>query len=251
MAWQRVQARAAANAKARAAKTKDGKRQRVDNREEWPAEAGAHRFLAFTLYKENRDTIQAVQELSRLLRVGQNAFGFAGTKDRRGVTTQRVTAFKVPAKKLVEAFARAPFGDQLAVGGLEYVAEPLRLGMLAGNRFTIVLRDVQAPPEQLEAALASLAAKGFVNYFGLQRFGANAEAPTHEVGAALLRSDWHEALRLLLAPRKGEREEESAARALWLRGGDAAAAAAALKLMPRRMHVERALLEGVVAHGPT
>lgn len=51
---------------------------------------------------------------------------------------------------------------------------------IAGNRFTIVLRDVDAPADRLEVALAALANKGFVNYFGLQRFGANAAAPTHE-----------------------------------------------------------------------
>ena len=280
----RVQAPAAA----RAANKAGGKRQRVDNREEWPAEAAGKRYLSFTLYKENRDTLQAVQELARLLRVGQNLFGFAGTKDRRGVTSQRVTLFRVPAQKVLDAFKRRPFGDQLAVGGLAYVAEPLKLGMLGGNRFTIVLRDVKGVAdaakgaagdaaltsgdainsggainsgdgishEQLGAALAALADRGFVNYFGLQRFGANAAAPTHQVGAALLRCDWPEALRLLLLPRLGERADEAAAREAWLPssgsgGGDAAAAAAALRLMPHRMHVERTLLEGVVTHGPT
>ena len=48
-----------APAAARAANKAGGKRQRVDNREEWPAEAGSNKFLAVTLYKENRDTLQA------------------------------------------------------------------------------------------------------------------------------------------------------------------------------------------------
>ena len=51
-----------------------------------------------------------MQELARLLRVGQNLFGFAGTKDRRGVTSQRVTLYRVPAQKLLDAFKRRPFG---------------------------------------------------------------------------------------------------------------------------------------------
>lgn len=34
-------------------------------------------------------------ELSRRLRVGQERFGFAGTKDKRGVTSQLMTLFKV------------------------------------------------------------------------------------------------------------------------------------------------------------
>jgi tRNA pseudouridine synthase D (TruD) len=32
---------------------------------------------------------------------------------------------------------------------------------------------------------------GFVNYFGLQRFG-NAHAPTHSIGKALLKHNWEE-----------------------------------------------------------
>ena len=42
-----------------------GKRQRVDRREEWPAEAGGRKHLGFTLYKENRDTHDALAQLAR------------------------------------------------------------------------------------------------------------------------------------------------------------------------------------------
>ena len=47
--------------------------------------------------------------------------------------------------------------------------------------YACVCVQVSAPAALLDAALAALAARGFVNYFGLQRFGANAAAPTHEV----------------------------------------------------------------------
>ena len=43
----------------------------------------------------------------------------------------------------------------------------------------------QVSQEELGAALAALADRGFVNYFGLQRFGANAAASTHTVGLSL------------------------------------------------------------------
>lgn len=38
--------------------------------------------------------------VGRMLRLHSHAFGFAGTKDRRGVTTQYVTLFKVDPSKL-------------------------------------------------------------------------------------------------------------------------------------------------------
>lgn len=42
----------------------------------------------------------ALTVISRMLRLHSQAFGFAGTKDRRGVTTQYVTLFKVDPSKL-------------------------------------------------------------------------------------------------------------------------------------------------------
>ncbi|KAL1503112.1 hypothetical protein AB1Y20_011175 [Prymnesium parvum] len=223
-----------------------GKRRRVDDRDEWPAEAQGRSYLAFTLYKENRDTLDALGQIARALRLNPNLFTFAGTKDRRAVTTQRVTAFRVTADRLCHLMGKAPFGDSVLVGDVEYAAAPLRLGMHQGNRFTIVLRDVDCEPPALVAAIGALDARGFINYFGLQRFGSNAEAPTHHVGALLLRGDFKGAVELLLAARPGERDDERAARELWARTRDAAAV---LPVLPRRMNIERALLEGLRDQG--
>lgn len=46
---------------------------------------------------------------------------------------------------------------------------------------------------------------GFINYFGLQRFGTGG-APTSEVGIAMLKEDWAGAVRLIMTPRLGENE---------------------------------------------
>ena len=48
-------------------------------------------YTHFTLYKENKDTMDAISILSGLLRTNQKTFTFAGTKDKRGITTQRVS----------------------------------------------------------------------------------------------------------------------------------------------------------------
>jgi tRNA pseudouridine13 synthase len=56
-----------------------GKRQRVDQRSEWPEEAGASKYLAFTLYKENRDTTEALSRIARGCGVGHSVFSQART----------------------------------------------------------------------------------------------------------------------------------------------------------------------------
>lgn len=62
--------------------------------------------------------------------------------------------------------------------------------------------DVQGPIEGLEAALKSLSTLGFVNYYGMQRFGASS-VPTHAVGCAMLKEDWRAAGEAILKPRGG------------------------------------------------
>jgi hypothetical protein len=42
----------------------------------------------------------------------------------------------------------------------------------------VALRDVEVGEAELAAACAALGARGFINYFGLQRFGSSS-IPTH------------------------------------------------------------------------
>jgi tRNA pseudouridine13 synthase len=210
----------------------------------------APRVLSFVLTKENTDTGAALAVLASLLRCGPRALGFAGTKDKRGVTTQRVTWQRGAAGRVAALNARLV---GMRVGGCEMVHAPLGLGDLRGNAFTVTLRDVRGAqggaeggddgPNDVAAdvarALGGLRASGFVNYFGLQRFGAAAGARTHAVGAALARGDWAAAVALLLSPRAGERADMAAARAAWAERRDAAAA---LALLPMGAAAERAIL---------
>ena len=64
---------------------------------------------------------------------------------------------------------------------------------------------LEASPEQLHEAVESLQRFGFVNYFGMQRFGSSRDAATHVVGRAMLRADWEAAVALILSPRRGGR----------------------------------------------
>ena len=103
----------------------------------------------------------------------------------------------------------------------------------------------------------SIKEHGFINYYGthslivahehafliaqlgMQRFG-TAAIPTHSIGLALLKSDWHLAVSLILRPRPGEHPGVLAARRAWLDDGDLDKA---LELLPRRVVAERCILE--------
>ncbi|KAH7543682.1 hypothetical protein FEM48_Zijuj02G0211100 [Ziziphus jujuba var. spinosa] len=167
--------------------------------EDWQGKAG--KFLRFHLYKENKDSQEALGLIGKMLGIKPRSFGFAGTKDKRAVSTQRVTVFKLRANRL------AALNDRLIgikVGDFCYVEEGLLLGQLLGNRFTITLRGVVADSEDtIKASASALGIGGFINYYGLQRFGSGS-VPTFLIGAALLRGEWKTAVSMILDPREGD-----------------------------------------------
>ncbi|KAK8329031.1 hypothetical protein V6Z12_A11G291900 [Gossypium hirsutum] len=204
----------------------------------WPAHLG--NFLRFHLFKENKDTQEALGLIGKMLGIQPRSFGFAGTKDKRSVSTQRVTVFKQYASRL------AALNDRLIgikVGDFCYVKDDLLLGQLLGNRFTIVLRGVVADSEDtIQASAESLGRHGFINYFGLQRFGSGS-VPTHHIGATLLRGEWKAAASTILDPREGERNIISKAREYYKQTGDIDGT---LKQLPRHLVAERAMLKRIL-----
>ncbi|XP_048136493.1 multisubstrate pseudouridine synthase 7 isoform X2 [Rhodamnia argentea] len=203
----------------------------------WPEHVG--KFLRFHLYKENKDTQEALGLIGKMLGTQSRSFGFAGTKDKRAVSTQRVTVFKQSASKL------ASLNEKLIgikVGDFCYVKDGLVLGQLLGNRFTVTLRGVIADSEDtVKAAADALGKQGFINYFGLQRFGSGS-VPTHNIGAALLRGEWKTAVSMILDPREGEKDVIAIAREYYKESSDIDGT---LRRMPRHLVAERAVLQSL------
>ena len=132
------------------------------------------------------------------------------------------------------------------MGNATYGKRPFKLGDLSGNRFTIILRDVDADSEALGKAVAAWSEAGYVNYFGLQRFGTGA-VPTHTVGLAIIKQDWKEAVNLILKPREGDQHDVQEAREYFAKTADAQGA---LDRLPHWMSIERGVLEGLAERGP-
>ncbi|KAI6047420.1 pseudouridine synthase [Pisolithus marmoratus] len=206
-----------------------------------PARGEFPPYIHFTMQKTNRDTQDALAYLSRTLHVNVKDFGVAGTKDKRGVTGSTGLA----------AARQQNGGGHLESQQPDWSVDPftilfLSVGMLKGNQFVITLRNLQADaPNSVERVTDSLKHKGFINYYGMQRFG-TAAVPTHTIGLALLRSDWHTAVSLILQVRPGEHPDVVQARQAWLVDRDLDRA---LSLMPRRVVAERCILESYKKQG--
>jgi tRNA pseudouridine13 synthase len=152
--------------------------------EKWPANRGD--YCKFVLYKENKDTMEAIRLLAKLVHAKPGSFGYAGTKDRRGVTVQEIRVYRVQAQRL-KGLNKTLKG--MLLGNFEYCNDRLTLGQLSGNHFVITLRNVTGGTNNVEQAMDSLKSVGFINYSGLQRCGTTA-VPTHHTGERLLINNW-------------------------------------------------------------
>lgn len=199
-------------------------------KEQWPSDRPD--FLQFVMYKENMDTAFACKELMRRLsQRGKVRIGYAGMKDKRGVTTQFCTLYHQEPQALMGINKGGRGGGNttnggigiIRVGNFQYVQHELQLGMLRGNRFDVVLRNVDIAAQNpdrlsetkkcLEAAALALREHGFINYFGMQRFGKYHD--THKVGICVLKGDFAGAVDIIMQPKPDEQPRTTKARELW------------------------------------
>ena len=128
---------------------------------------GSGSFLWLWIEKTGRNTQDLAGELARQLKLAPRDVGFAGRKDRHAVTRQ---AFTVPAD--VESRLKdldLAGADVLAV---EKTDSRLRTGQLAGNRFRLVIREVDPSLEsEILGRFEELVRRGMPNRYGEQRFG--------------------------------------------------------------------------------
>ncbi|XP_076277705.1 pseudouridine synthase 7 [Lasioglossum baleicum] len=214
---------------------------RRDNRIDWKKNG---EYCYFVLHKVNMDTMDALNQLAINLRMKANNFNYAGTKDRRAWTSQWVSLRKTEPSDILRA-AKNVRGAY--AGNFKFMKEQLKLGLLSGNHFRIAIRNVNGTDEQIENTMVSLRDNGFINYYGLQRFGSVVEIPTHEIGKALLQSKWDEAIELILKPREGEQDVDLAeARRIYATTKNADAAYRNIKRCDK---IEASLLKGICISG--
>jgi tRNA pseudouridine13 synthase len=130
---------------------------------------GAH--LLLKVQKRNANTGWVAQQLGRALGCAVRDIGFAGLKDRRAVAIQW---FSLPATP--RALAQAPQlqNPEFVVLETHRHRRKLPRGALAGNAFTVRIRDYTGSEAQLRERCELIARAGVPNYFGPQRFGREA-----------------------------------------------------------------------------
>lgn len=185
--------------------------------------------FVFTLEKVNWETIAVVKAMARKVGVSQKRFGYAGLKDRRAVTRQKVSVSGVEKEQLIQLVL-----PRVNIFNIEK-GDCIRLGDHRGNKFDILVKDVTLDPERMERIK-----KGFPNYFGKQRFG-DVRPITHEVGREIVRGNFDEAAFIFVAKPFPEERYYAIRKALWKTQDFERAK----KEYPRTLRYERAMLENI------
>jgi tRNA pseudouridine13 synthase len=128
--------------------------------------AGEHAFLL--VEKRGQNTEWVARELAKFAGIQAMNVGYAGMKDRHAVTRQVFTAH-LPGKADPD-WSAFPVEDVTILSAARH-SRKIKRGALRGNRFVIVLRDIEGEHDAAEARLRAIAARGVPNYFGEQRFG--------------------------------------------------------------------------------
>jgi tRNA pseudouridine13 synthase len=213
------------------------------------ADPGGYPHLVVRATLRGWDTNDFAAALADRMGASRERVDWAGTKDKHAVTTQLFTVRDADPGDVPDLD-----GAEVAVVGR--AGRGLEFGDLAGNRFEVAVADPDRPGEvgDVTADLRAFAGGdadgdgpvGVPNYFGQQRFGSQRPI-THEVGLAVARGDWEDAVLAYVAtPDEAEHDDAREAREYVRETRDWAGG---LERLPGRLGYERSMLHRLVERG--
>ncbi|WP_296794431.1 tRNA pseudouridine(13) synthase TruD [uncultured Methanobrevibacter sp.] len=194
--------------------------------------------------KLGRTTLDVVLDIARDLHIDRKRMGFAGMKDKKALTRQWICIANMDSE---EQFKQVENLDIYKTDFLEITRgrKKLRMGQLKGNKFRILIRDLDDIEKSADVAnevLKELEVTGVPNYYGWQRFG-KPRTNTHLVGEALIQNDLAEAVRRYVGnPSEDESLENQKARQAY----DDGDLEKSLELMGKGMRYEKMMVRQLI-----
>lgn len=191
----------------------------VDEMSIEPKRSEAAKYVIARVRSVNWETNKLIREFARTLRISRNDIGFAGTKDKRAVTTQ-LMSFPTTVEKLMEVDI-----NRVTVLDMYTSRYSMKIGRLIGNRFDIMLKQIEHPLDETREIVDQvrndiMKIGGFPNFFGVQRFGA-VRPLTHLVGKAIVNRDFRLAVEYYVGhPQEFEPDSLQESREYFMRTGD-------------------------------
>ena len=197
-------------------------------------------YTHFVLRKRGLDTYSALRKIAKVCHLEERDFSFAGLKDAQAVSFQRISVWGEQKNCL----------EKINIPNLKII-NPIRqkfsipLGSLAGNQFQVKIQDIseKIENEQWLKFRREALDKGFLNFFGLQRFGSKRPI-LHLVGQYLLQGKYSCAIDSYLGAESNfEYEKISSIRERYRSGENPSDL---LNEFPRSYSFERTMMNGLI-----
>ena len=133
---------------------------------------GKGSFLVLHVKKVEITTWDMVAVFAEFLGIPAQKIGYAGLKDKHATTTQYISV-DARHEKALKKFKHS----QIKILNIAWHDKSIRMGDLAGNRFSINLHFVDnIEAGRIEKVARKIAKVGLPNYFGYQRFGRDGDS---------------------------------------------------------------------------
>ncbi|HLD10975.1 MAG TPA: tRNA pseudouridine(13) synthase TruD [Candidatus Nanoarchaeia archaeon] len=133
-------------------------------------------YLYIKLTKKQWNTLDIISILQKKLHIQRSQIGYAGLKDKQGITTQYFSLFRI-TKKQIEGLKI----KDVVIKPLYNGSKAITLGSLKANKFQIKLNEAPIKIDFIE------------NYFGEQRFSKN----NIQIGKCLITNNFKTAYKLI------------------------------------------------------
>ncbi|MBE0526483.1 MAG: tRNA pseudouridine(13) synthase TruD [Candidatus Thorarchaeota archaeon] len=193
-------------------------------------------YVTFTVQKMGLSTMDVSTIIASSLRLPRNLVSYSGLKDKRAVTVQRMSAPTRAARGLGELEL-----SNIEIRDIEYSKHLVQIGDLLGNRFTILLRDIDVSPERALEVAEDVLPQPLLNYFGIQRFGI-ARPNTHVAGKFLIKRDFEGMIRSILCT-PGDYENQEIIDARVKLSENLTPTEKIIDTFPKDLHYERTVME--------
>ena len=197
--------------------------------------------LVFWMEKFNWDTSGALLMISNKANIPVDRFYFAGTKDKRAITKQRVSVLY--SEEMEQSLKHLNICD-IKLNNFSR-GKKLNLGESEGNEFEIIIRNITLDKDEIEKRIKSVFTeleKGIPNIFGPQRFG-ETRPVTYPVGKQLVLGNPEEAAKIYLTqifPK--ESKDAKKAREFLAKHWNRKGFLKALEIFPDRLRYERMII---------
>jgi tRNA pseudouridine13 synthase len=143
------------------------------------------KYLICLLKKKSLTTHEIIEIISKKLNLPIKNIGYAGIKDKNAITIQYIS-LKGKGKDSINNI----YSKDIELKPLGFLDEPISLGDLEKNKFSITVRNIDTLPETLKKNTKDII---IPNYYGEQRFSTN----NIEIGRKIIKKKFKETCEII------------------------------------------------------